>query len=417
MVGGRYELREELGSGGMATVWLAWDTRLNRKVAVKLLANVLAADRKFVARFEREAQLAAGLAHPNIVTVFDYGTDEDTPYIVMEAVEGESLTSRIRREGRLDEANTRRVCDSVLAALEIAHRNGIVHRDIKPSNILLGVDGSVKVADFGIARLTSDATQLTDTGVMMGTVAYLSPEQCAGAAASERSDIYGLGCVAYECLTGRPPFIGETPASVMYQHQHVEPQSPRAHLPELSAAMDRSVMTALAKRPEDRYQSAQSMRIAVSSGQSQPLATQAFNRSPDQATIPLAQPKVEGWWHRPTWREIAFVGTAFVVLAAIAGGIIYVATASKSPSKSNPALTTGGASHRSSGSTTTSVSSTIGDKHYILDPRNLSQCCGDSDSRVLSDQLRRWVTNEFGTWHSKCVRAKRHERFLRGVFA
>jgi serine/threonine-protein kinase len=358
-VGDRYELREELGSGGMATVWLGWDTRLNRTVAVKLLANVLAADKTFVARFEREAQLAAGLSHPNVVTVFDFGTDDGSPYIVMEAVDGESLARRLHQRGPLSEFETAKVCDGVLAALQLAHDRGIVHRDIKPSNILLGSDGTVKVADFGIARLTSDATQLTDTGVMIGTVAYLSPEQCAGAKATPLSDIYGLGCVAYQCVTGRPPFAGETPASVMYQHQHVAPRPLRELAPSASSAMQTVVMTALEKTPSDRFSSADEMRQALSVPKA--AGATATLKKPSNRTTEVIRPPSSSTSPLITWRVAAFLGAIVLLLGGIGVGIALVA--SSQPSSHSPNAAQGG-------SATSSPIKTGRQSHTATNPTN-----------------------------------------------
>ncbi|HTV10893.1 MAG TPA: protein kinase, partial [Acidimicrobiales bacterium] len=259
----RYELRERLGTGGMAVVWRALDLRLHRTVAVKALSRVLAADPSFLARFEREARHAAALNHPNIVTIFDYGVQEDAAYLVMELVEGESLAKRLRSVQRLDLADTLAVVSGILSGLSEAHRQGIIHRDIKPSNILLGPSGVVKVADFGIARASGDGTQLTDTGVLLGTVGYLSPEQCAGSSATERSDLYSVGCLAFECLIGRPPFTGETPASVMYQHEHAQPKRVSDLLPDVPAAIDAVVARSLEKDPVRRYASATEMRGAL----------------------------------------------------------------------------------------------------------------------------------------------------------
>ena len=262
VIADRYELREQIGAGAMATVWRGWDTRLHRFVAIKLLARALGADPGLLARFEREARHAASLNHPNIVTIFDFGTERGVSYLVMELVEGESLAQLLHRENRLDPMQTVVICTGVLSGLGEAHRHGIVHRDIKPSNILLGNNG-VKVADFGIARASSEASALTDTGILMGTVGYLSPEQCSGASATERSDLYAVGCLAYQCLAGVPPFTGETAASVMYQHQFapVQPIVERATKvpPSLGAAVDK----ALQKDPQLRFSSSSAMQTAL----------------------------------------------------------------------------------------------------------------------------------------------------------
>ncbi|MGH8994732.1 MAG: protein kinase domain-containing protein [Acidimicrobiales bacterium] len=263
VIGGRYEPQVQLGQGGMATVWSAWDTRLHRPVAIKVLSRVLGADPSFVARFGREARHAAALSHPNIVTVFDFAPTAESAYLVMELVEGESLADRLRRLHRLDVAETAAITSGVLAGLGAAHRRRIVHRDVKPSNILLGPGGTVKVADFGIARVSTDGTQLTDTGMVMGTVGYLAPEQCAGEPATDRSDLYAVGCVAFECLAGQPVFSGETPVSVMYQHQQAPPADVCRLRPEVPAAFGAAIGRALSKDPRDRFASAAEMRRAV----------------------------------------------------------------------------------------------------------------------------------------------------------
>lgn len=247
----------------MATVWSAWDTRLQRPVAIKVLSRALVADPSFVSRFGREARHAAALSHPNIVTIFDFAHTDDSAYLVMELVEGESLADRLRRLHRLEVRETAATVSSVLAGLGAAHRHRIVHRDVKPSNILLGPGGMVKVADFGIARVSSDHTQLTDTGMVMGTVGYLSPEQCSGDPATELSDLYAVGCVAFECLAGQPVFTGETPVSVMYQHQQAPPPDISRLRPEVPGALAAAVEQALAKEPRDRFASAAEMRGAV----------------------------------------------------------------------------------------------------------------------------------------------------------
>ena len=263
VIGGRYEPRDQLGQGGMATVWSAWDTRLHRPVAIKVLSRLLAADPLFVARFGREARHAAALSHPNIVTIFDFAQTDESAYLVMELVEGESLADRLRRLHRLGVAETAAITSGVLAGLGAAHRQRIVHRDVKPSNILLGPAGMVKVADFGIARVSSDGTQLTDTGMVMGTVGYLAPEQCAGQPATDRSDLYAVGCVAFECLAGQPVFSGETPVSVMYQHQQTAPPDVCRLRPEVPPSFGAAIGRALSKDARDRFGSAAEMGRAV----------------------------------------------------------------------------------------------------------------------------------------------------------
>jgi len=254
LLDGRYRIISRLGGGGMADVYLAEDETLGRRVAVKVLKKSLAEDAEFVERFRIEARAAASLNHPDIVAVYDRGSVAGTAYIAMEYVRGESLKERVRRDGALapDEALT--VALAVLAALGAAHENEIVHRDVTAYNVLLEENGRVKVADFGIARVGASA--LTRTGVMLGTSSYLSPEQAQGRTADERSDLYSLGVVLFEMLTGRVPFRGETDVAVAMQHVSAAPPNPRTLSPAVSEALAAVVMRALSKDPDDRYQTA-----------------------------------------------------------------------------------------------------------------------------------------------------------------
>ncbi len=278
ILGGRYELGGVIGRGGMALVSKARDLRLGRDVAVKELRIDLATDPTFQARFRREAQAAAGLNHPNIVSVYDTGEELDptsqtqVPYIVMELVQGRTLRD-ILREGR--PILPRRALEftvGVLEALAYSHKAGIIHRDIKPANVMLASTGIVKVMDFGIARAVSDTSAtMTQTAAVIGTAQYLSPEQARGEQVDARSDIYSAGCLLYELLTGRPPFIGDSPVSVAYQHVREIPIPPSQLDAEITAEMDAVTMKALAKATEDRYQSAKAMRddcIRLLNGQS-----------------------------------------------------------------------------------------------------------------------------------------------------
>ncbi|MGH2766938.1 MAG: protein kinase domain-containing protein, partial [Actinomycetota bacterium] len=213
----RYEVGALLGEGGMARVYRGTDRVLNRTVAIKVLSGKYASDDSFVTRFRREAQSAAGLNHANVVGVYDTGDQDQMHYIVMEYVEGETLGDVLRREGRLDPDRATAIAVEVATALQAAHHTGLVHRDIKPGNVMMDRDGRVKVMDFGIARAAADDT-LTQTGLVLGTAAYLSPEQAQGLAVDARSDIYSLGCLLHEMLTGRPPFTGDTPVAIAYKH-------------------------------------------------------------------------------------------------------------------------------------------------------------------------------------------------------
>src|SRR6185312_14710530 len=230
-LGGRYELGHVLGRGGMAEVYIAHDTRLGRTVAVKTLRVDLARDPSFQTRFRREAQSAASLNHPSIVAVYDTGEDHSdgvvTPYIVMEHVEGRTLRDVLASEGRLLPQRALEITAQICAALEQAHRAGIVHRDIKPGNVMLTPSGEVKVMDFGIARaMTGSSSTMTQTAAVIGTAHYLSPEQARGEHVDARSDIYSTGCLLYELLTGGPPFSGDSAVAVAYQHVREDPVPP-----------------------------------------------------------------------------------------------------------------------------------------------------------------------------------------------
>ncbi|WP_031509135.1 Stk1 family PASTA domain-containing Ser/Thr kinase [Streptomyces megasporus] len=267
-LGGRYELGSVLGRGGMAEVYLAHDTRLGRTVAVKTLRVDLARDPTFQARFRREAQSAASLNHPAIVAVYDTGEDYvdgiSIPYIVMEYVDGSTLRELLHSGRKLLPERSLEMCVGILQALEYSHRNGIVHRDIKPANVMLTRTGQVKVMDFGIARAMGDAGMtMTQTAAVIGTAQYLSPEQAKGETVDARSDLYSTGCLLYELLTVRPPFVGDSPVAVAYQHVREEPQPPSTFDPEITPEMDAIVLKALMKDPDYRYQSADEMRADI----------------------------------------------------------------------------------------------------------------------------------------------------------
>ncbi|MQY35861.1 Serine/threonine-protein kinase PknB [Streptomyces sp. RB17] len=295
-LGGRYELGQVLGRGGMAEVYLAHDTRLGRTVAVKTLRADLARDPSFQARFRREAQSAASLNHPAIVAVYDTGEDYidgvSIPYIVMEYVDGSTLRELLHSGRKLLPERAMEMTIGILQGLEYAHRNGIVHRDIKPANVMLTRNGQVKVMDFGIARAMGDSGMtMTQTAAVIGTAQYLSPEQAKGEQVDARSDLYSTGCLLYELLTVRPPFVGDSPVAVAYQHVREEPQSPSVFDPEITPEMDAIVLKALVKDPNYRYQSADEMRADIEAClDGQPVAATAAMGAVGYGGYPDDQP-------------------------------------------------------------------------------------------------------------------------------
>ena len=266
LLGGRYQVGGLLGYGGMAEVHRGRDLRLGRDVAIKMLRTDLARDDTFQMRFRREAQNAASLNHPAIVAVYDTGeeiapTGETLPFIVMEFVNGRTLKEVLAAEGRLMPRRAMEITADVCAALEFSHRHGIIHWDIRPGNVMLTLNGQVKVMDFGIARaLASGATTMTQTSAVIGTAQYLSPEQARGEAVDARSDVYAAGCVIFELLCGHPPFVGDSPVSVAYQHVREDPPNPSDINPDVTPPIEAIVLKALSKNPLNRYQSAGEMR-------------------------------------------------------------------------------------------------------------------------------------------------------------
>ena len=328
---GRYELVEVIGRGGMGTVYRATDPILRRTVTVKLLpAEFAEGDPVSVARFEREARAAASLAHRGIVAVYDTGVDEGTRFIVMEYVAGRSVEAILREERRLQPARAVDIAMTVADALGAAHAAGIVHRDVKPSNVMIADGASVKVLDFGIARAL-DGTALTHSATVLGTAAYMAPEQVLGHPADERSDIYSLGCVLYAMIAGRPPFAGETVAAILHQQVNVDPQPLRTVEPTIPEALDALVTAMLAKSPDARPQSTAQVRDRLAAAhphdQAQPIgATAPTARRHRTAThtptarVPTRDPPANH--RRPAAIAAAFAGLALVVLAIalLAGG-------------------------------------------------------------------------------------------------
>ena len=255
--GNRYDIGQMIGTGGMADVYIGEDKRLARKVAVKVLRSDLARDPSFLARFRKEALAAAGLNHAGIVAVYDSGEEGLNSYIVMELVNGHTLREEIQNPEGITVDRSLEIIEGVLIALAYSHENGIVHRDIKPGNIMFTDNGDVKVMDFGIARAMDDiGATMTSTWNVVGTAQYLSHEQATGETADHRSDIYSVGCLLYELVTGQPPFTGDTPVAIAYQHVSTEFELPTSINPNLDENIDKIITVAMAKSANDRYQSA-----------------------------------------------------------------------------------------------------------------------------------------------------------------
>jgi len=325
-LGGRYRVERELGRGGMAKVFLGTDTVLGRTVAVKVLAPQFADDDGFVQRFRREAQAAASIGHPHIVSVFDTGSDDGVHYIVMEYVEGRTLAEFLAGGGRILPDRAIDIAMDVCQALEAAHARGVIHRDIKPGNIMLNPRGEVKVTDFGIARVTTTADTVAQTAAILGTASYLSPEQAQGQPVDARSDLYSLGCVVYEMVTGRPPFLGDSPVAVASKQVLEQPVPPSKLNSDVTPDLDAVILRALAKNPANRYQSAEEMRADLERAKrglpvdATPLlaagATQVLDRPPAPSTQVLPPPEPE---RRTNWIPIAVT----LVLIALLGGLLW----------------------------------------------------------------------------------------------
>ncbi|MCL5038292.1 MAG: Stk1 family PASTA domain-containing Ser/Thr kinase [Firmicutes bacterium] len=285
-LGNRYEMLERIGRGGMSLVYRAQDTLLQRVVAIKVLRSQFVNDSEFVKRFRREGQAAASLSHPNIVSLYDVGQEDDFYYLVMEYVDGETLKDRIATRGPIPVLQSMKIAHQICEALEHAHQHRVVHRDIKPHNILITKDGRVKVTDFGIARAATEAT-ITNTGAIIGSVHYFSPEQARGGFTGEKSDLYSLGVVLYEMLTGKVPFEGETPISVALKHLQEPAPEPTSLNPEIPPAVQRIVLKALEKNQGDRYQSAGEMLADIGAYLKNPeLSPSSGERSRPRAVPP-----------------------------------------------------------------------------------------------------------------------------------
>jgi serine/threonine-protein kinase len=314
----------------MAHVYRGTDRVLDRPVAIKVLAGRYAEDDRFVARFRREAQAAAGLSHPNIVGVYDTGGQNGMHYIVMEYVEGETLADVLRREGRLDPGRAGSIAAEVATALHAAHERGLVHRDVKPGNVMLDREGRVKVVDFGIARAAADDT-LTQTGLVLGTAAYLSPEQAQGLRVDARSDVYSLGCVLFQVLTGRPPFEGDTPVSIAYKHVNEPPPRPSELDPSIPAHLDEAVMRALEKDPDARFPTAEAFRQAIAADAEGTATVPILPAGGDTDVLPSPATAEVPPTAAPPHRSRAWIPVALLATAVLA--VIGVVAATQEPER------------------------------------------------------------------------------------
>ena len=336
VLGGRYQLTERIASGGMASVWRAHDDVLARTVAVKLLHDHLAADAAFRERFRREAIAAAKLTHPHVVSLYDTGTDGERVYLVMEFVDGATLREVMRDLGQLEPGQAAAIGERIARALEYAHERGLVHRDVKPANILIGDDGCVKVADFGIAKAEEHVDDLTKTGMVLGTAAYVAPEQITGSAPVDgRADQYALGCMLYEALTGRQPFKGDTAVATAAKRLESGPTPLRSLRPDIPRGLDSIIMRAMARDPEDRFVSAGALADALSAFADQdtshtaalPLATShraAPPRTGSTVAPPVPAPREDNGGGESFLRSEGRWLLAVIVMILVAGGLIGV---------------------------------------------------------------------------------------------
>ncbi|MEN1987516.1 Stk1 family PASTA domain-containing Ser/Thr kinase [Paenibacillus hubeiensis] len=348
-LGGRYEIIERVGGGGMALVYKAQDLLLNRFVAIKVLRQQFVHDEEFIRRFRREAQSAASLSHPNVVSIYDVGQEDDVHYIVMEYVEGKNLNEIIKERAPLQVDEAVRIASQIADALDHAHHNQIIHRDIKPHNILIGRNGRVKVTDFGIARAVTSTT-ITQTGSVVGSVHYFSPEHAKGIVTGEKSDLYSLGIVLYQMLTGQLPFLGESPISVALKHLQEEFDEPRKFNPLIPQSVENIILKSMRKNPHERYQSAREMQedletcllperrnetkidFADEDDADQTRVMPAIKPEPRGVTttgaMPTMEPKEEAGQHKSKskgWKKpTLLISLTVLILAAMVGVVIYV---------------------------------------------------------------------------------------------
>jgi serine/threonine-protein kinase len=324
LLGNRYEIVAKLGSGGMAHVYRARCTVLNRIVTVKVLREELAEDRDFVRRFQMEAQAVALLSHPNIVSIYDVGEEKGIPYLVMEYVEGENLKEIIRKRGALTPTETVNIGIQVCAALEHAHSKGIIHRDIKPHNILVTPSGRVKVTDFGLARFLSvPSATMTQSGTVMGSVHYFSPEQAQGEEANVQSDIYSLGAVLYEAISGHVPYQGDNPVSIALKHLQGEPPSLRSENPSVPQQLEQIIFKAMAREQRMRFASAKEMQLALSQGYSEKLSAFLEEEQTRSIPLPIVQEKNDLKKKKKKKMHPAAIAALALCAALLIGGLAF----------------------------------------------------------------------------------------------
>lgn len=340
VIAGRYQVEAQIGQGGMASVFRAEDIQLGRKVAVKVLHPQYAEDQEFVERFRREAKAAAQLQHPGIVSVYDTGSWDGTWYIAMELLEGPTLKERLVAEGRIAPAEAIHITEQILRAVRAAHRDGIIHRDLKPHNVILDDEGRPKVTDFGIAR--RGASDMTATGSILGTAHYIAPEQAQGEVITPRTDLYAVGVVLYEMLTGRTPFEGDSAVSIALAHVNNEPRSPRSLVPEISPALDAVVLRALAKRPSDRFADADAFLAALSdasrgiapvyappTGEHQTVYTDRRTVTGDRRAITTAEAAALAAPPTPWWKRSWVVALAALLVIGIVIGVLLTSSSER----------------------------------------------------------------------------------------
>ena len=391
VVADRYAVGELLGRGGMAEVWAGTDRVLDRPIAIKVLGSWLAHDATFVERFRREALAAARVSHPNLVAVYDAGAEDGTPYIVMERVPGETLADTLGRHGPLEPARAARIAAEVARALGVAHAAGIVHRDVKPGNVMVTPGGRAKLMDLGIAR-SLDGETITKASTVLGTAGYVSPEQVRGERVDARSDLYSLGCVLYEMVTGKPPFDADSPVAVAYRHVHQDPAAPSDVVPGVPASIDAATRRAMAKDPEDRFASAAEFAAALEKATA-PVAPLA-----PTAPLPVAPPGPRHAARRPRrpswWPGLVLIAAGLALAAALAFGLLDGDTPKSPPVRSPSPSTRPSPSASASSSPSASPTPTVDSLQAAVDSLFALVDEGVADGRIsdhAADEIRHGV--------------------------